>query len=167
MRTIEVTYIDNDDGGQYITNDGKMKWTNEHIFGADWTDIEGQQNALVQATSRGTLNEVVELSDGSDSVIYASLRDVVSCDCVDVLACHTFMEKVYQSCSEYYRRWRLVTYYINVGYEITFCGRNITVLEINSSTYQVRSIDGRGIREMTIQEALEKINFFKITKTQL
>ena len=72
---VDLEFNEEDEPTLFITEDGSMKWKYEDVFQTDWKDNKGQRNDLAKQMKKG--QEVVILFDGSDTVIHASMADVI------------------------------------------------------------------------------------------
>ena len=72
---VNLTFdVDDDEPMFYVTDDGKMKWPYDVVLAYDWKEERAQARGYAKLRKNGN---VVLLFDGSDTIIYANMKDAI------------------------------------------------------------------------------------------
>jgi hypothetical protein len=83
MRQIELGEADWTEDGDgilnFVSEDGSQKWKYDDVEFADWKDSQAVMDGVCKVAQRHPKYEVVILFDGSDTMIFASMKDAINC----------------------------------------------------------------------------------------
>lgn len=72
---VELHFDEQDDEPTfYVSDDGKIKWPYQKVLVYDWKDTPAIALGLIGLAKKGP---VVQLNDGSDSIMYANMKDSI------------------------------------------------------------------------------------------
>lgn len=74
--TYEVDLVFDNDGEPtfFVSEDGKLKWPYDKALVYDWKDVRGEKEGFRMLSKKG---EVIELFDGSDTIIMVLAADAI------------------------------------------------------------------------------------------
>lgn len=83
MRQIELGEADWTEDGDgilnFVSEDGSQRWAYDDVEFADWRDTQAIMDGVCKVAQRHPDSEVVILQDGSDTYLFASMGDAVTC----------------------------------------------------------------------------------------